>query len=44
MIIFTSKTKDKREIETVGMPNPILPLMTPHSTYTRNMYTRMVVE
>jgi hypothetical protein len=44
IIIFTSKTKDKREIETVGIPKPILPLMTPQSTYTKNMYAKMVIE
>ena len=42
IIIFTSKTNDKSEIETVGIPNPILPFITPQSTYTKKMYVRIV--
>ena len=41
MITLTSIKKTNRDMETVGIPNPIVPFMTPQIRYTMKIYDKI---
>ena len=44
IIILISIKKINKDIETVGIPNPIVPLIMPHKRYTIKIYDHIDIE